>query len=275
MVGYYTRSIHFIGNRVNSLNGRASVTVAGVADPKPPGPRAWERAEVLVPQLVDAVPALVSDGAGPAFPPELLDGPAPPVDPADPAVAPLLAQIRGERPPVRLPWRRGRGGQEPAASPEAIADLAGWRLLARTDTDALFGAGRAPQLLTVAIRFDRRSKSWGVAAVTRDRPVRAARENVRASSWRLDPDHPPGPADTEARIIVTEQRRSGGSYAHGRFLEPDLHIGAGVLELTIFVSPLPVMGVQGANPETPVRIALPEPLGARQLVDGAIYAPWR
>jgi hypothetical protein len=32
-----------------------------------------------------------------------------------------------------------------------------------------------------------------------------------------------------------------------------------------------VMGVQGANPETPVRIALPEPIGDRLLVDGALY----
>jgi hypothetical protein len=246
-----------------------------VADPKPPGPRAWERAELLVPKLVGVVPALVSDGAGPAFAPELLDGPAPPIDPADPAVPPLLGQIRGERPTLRLPWRRARGTDEPVAGPETIADLAGWRLLARTDTEALFGLGRPPKLLTVTIRLDRRSKSWAVVAVTRDRPVRAARQNVRASSWRLDPDVQPGPADTEVRILVTEQRRSGGRYAHGRFLEPDLHVGVDVLELTVFVSPLPVMGVQGANPVTPVRIALPEPLGARTLVDGAIYAPWR
>ena len=164
---------------------------------------------------------------------------------------------------------------EPAATPEALADLTGWRLLARTDGEALFSKGRPPQLLTVAVRRDPRSKLWRVSAVTRERPLRAAREHVRASSWRADPTAEPDPHDTELRILVTEQRRSGGKYAYGRFLEPDLHVGDDELVLTMFVAPLPVMGVQGANPETPVRIALPEPLGARELVDGAVHAPWR
>lgn len=243
-------------------------------DPKLPGPRAWERAELLIPKLVEAEPALVSDGAGLAFPPRMLDGSAPAVDPADPAAVALLAEIRGERPKLRLPWRKAEAGQA-VASPETIADLAGWRLLARTDTEALFAKGRPPQLLTVAIRLDARRKDWAVVAVTRERPLRAARENVRASSWRFDPGQDPAPGDTELRILVTEQRRSGGRYAHGRFLEPDLHLGAEAIELTMFVSPLPVMGVQGANPETPVRIALPEPVGARAVLDGAIFRPWR
>jgi hypothetical protein len=225
-----------------------------------------------VPKLVDREPALVSDGAGLSFSPQLLAGPAPPIDPTDPAVPVLLAEIRGEPPRARLPWRRSNADAE-AATPEAIADLAGWRLLARTDGEALFGKGRPPGLVTVAVRRDRRFKLWQVVGVTRARPLRAAREHVRASSWRLDPGVELLPGDTELRLLVTEQRRSGGRYAHGRFLEPDLYLGERELVLTMFVSPLPVMGVQGANPETPVRISLPEPIGDRKPVDGAPYRP--
>ncbi len=225
---------------------------------------------MLVPRLTGPVPELVSDGAGPPFPPEALSGSADPLDPTDPAVAALLAQIRGQRPPLRLPWRRGatRAAED---TPQARAELAGWRELARADGEALFARGRPPALLTVAIGRDERTGLWGPLAITREKPLRAARDLIRASSWRLDVGAEPQPQDTELRILVTEQRRAGGKPATGRFQVPDLHLGPDQAILTIFVNPLPVMGVQGPNPETPVRIALPEPLGERELLDGAIF----
>ncbi len=228
---------------------------------------------MLVPRLVEREPELVSDGAGLPFAPARLSGAAAALDLSDPAVAALLAQIRGERPKLRLPWRRGGDEQGPEDTPEARAELSGWRELARGEGEALFGRGRPPQLLTVAIRLDQRSGLWGSIAVTRDRPLRAARELIRASSWRTEPGAEPQAQDTELRILVTEQRRAGGKPADGRFLVPDLHLGPDEVVLTIFVSPLPVMGVQGSNPETPARIALPEPFGDRALIDGAIYEP--
>ena len=245
----------------------------------PGGRRAWERAELLEPRIVGREPEFVSDGGGLPFSPGLLSGPAPALDPADPAVAALLARLRGERPGLRLPWRRrgseGVAGTATVAAPDpgANTELAGWRLLARTDDEAVFGKGRPPLLLTVAARRDGRGGGWSIFAVTRERPQRASHEGVRASSWRLEPEDEPGPGATELRILVTEQRRSGGRYANGRFLTPDLHLGREELILTMFVSPTRSMGVQGPNPETAVRIALPEPVGARVLLDGAVYEP--
>jgi hypothetical protein len=54
-------------------------------------------------------------------------------------------------------------------------------------------------------------------------------------------------------------------------LAPDLHVNAAGLVLTIFVTPKPGPQVRAANPETPVRVALPQPVGLTQLTDGAIY----
>jgi hypothetical protein len=73
------------------------------------------------------------------------------------------------------------------------------------------------------------------------------------------------------RVLVTEQTYAGGERAHGRVLVPDLYIDADELVLRVFVTPRPGYNVRSPNPETPVRIALPEPLAARQLTDGAIY----
>ncbi len=202
-------------------------------------------------------PALVSDGAGLPFALALLYVPDPPaLYPDDPAVATLLAGL----------LRR-----QPGAGPQA---LRGWRSLARTDGEALFGRGRPPELTTVAVRRDARRGEWSILASSTGRPLRAARDGVRASSWRPDPDHPPQPSATEVRILITEQTHASGKLAHGRHLPPEIHLGAAAVTLRCFVAPLP--GWQNRNvknPETPAVIALPEPLGARELKDGALYAP--
>jgi len=241
--------------------------------------RAWERTELLEPRIVGREPEFVSDGGGLQFQPSALAGAAAALDPADPAVAALLGRLRGERPALRLPWKRRAPAtgsvtaRESAAGADAAATLSGWRLLARTDDEALFGRGHPSKLLTVAVKRHPRRGEWEILGVTRERPLRAARDGIRASSWRIEPDDQPDPGATELRILVTEQQRAAGRYADGRFLEPALYLAEQELILTLFVSPVTVMGVQGPNPETPVRIALPVPVGERALIDGALYEP--
>jgi len=53
-------------------------------------------------------------------------------------------------------------------------------------------------------------------------------------------------------------------------LEPDIYIDSDKLVLTMFVAPRPGFQTGSSNPETPVRIALPEPIGTRTLIDGAL-----
>jgi hypothetical protein len=232
---------------------------------KLPTERGWERTVVLEPRLAAREPELVSDGGGLPFSPAALAGPPGRLDPDDPAVGALIAQItKATAPKRRMPWTRSA-----APSSEAI-DLKPWRLLARTDDESLFGRGRPPELLTVAVRLDRRG-AWTCKAVGAALPLRATRDGIRASRWRADPTREPDPGDSVLRVLVTEQTFSGSQRADGRVLPPDLNEAGEELVLRMFVTPRPGFQARSPNPETPVRIALPHPIGSRRLIDGALY----
>jgi hypothetical protein len=149
--------------------------------------------------------------------------------------------------------------------------LDGWRLIARTGKEALFGRGMPPDLVMVAVQKDARRGTWSRADKTAGRPLRVTRDGIRASSWRLDPTHELGADDTVLRILVTEQTYAGGKRADGRVLDPDLYGDEHELILTMFVTPLEGFQIRSPNPETPVRVALPQPVGSRELIDGAVY----
>jgi hypothetical protein len=238
---------------------------------KPPPPEVWEQAPRLETVAAAAEPALISDGGGLPFEParacastEAL------LDPADPAVAALLTQIdrgRQQAQPTRL--------LRPKKRPEPIdvtTKLAGWRELARNDDEVLFGRGSAPQLLTVAASRGMRNR-WTPLGASNARPLRAVRDGVRASSWRLDPDFDPGPETSELRILITERTMATGTPVAGRLLTPDLYLDSERAVLRIYVRPLEGYVGRTGRHEEAVIVALPEPLGARRLVDGALYPP--
>jgi len=229
------------------------------------GERDWERSAVLEPHLVPRCPELISDGGGLPFTPAALAGSPGLLDREDPAVGALIALL-SQQPPSRRASREGGKRDAPA-----LASLGGWRLLARTDGEVLFGRGHPPRLLTVAARMDARRGTWRCIAVSKARPLRATRDGIRASAWRLDPTRKLEPDETVLRVLVTEQTFAGAQRAHGRVLAPDLHLNDEELILTMFVAPKPGFQVRAPNPETPVRVALPHPVGPRLLIDGALY----
>jgi hypothetical protein len=249
-------------------NSRASRRAA--RQPKPPSERDWERSALLEPLPAERMPRMISDGGGLPFAPSALASPTEPLSAEDPAVAALLAHLALHARPRGGVRNRLRRGSDPPPQPPTTA---GWRLLARTDDEALFGTGSPPQLLTVAVRYDQRRRAWIHAGSSRARPLRATREGIRASSWRVDPIRPPEPHERTLRILVTEQTFSGGQRAEGRVLPPDLHLDEHQLILTVYVTPRPGFQAGSSNPETPVRIALAEPLGPRVLVDGGLIDP--
>jgi hypothetical protein len=238
-------------------------------EPKLPSERDWERAAVLEPRPAPREPELISDGVGLPFAPSALAGPPAPLDLQDPVVAGLLAYLTERAIPKRAAralWKRG------APPPPAVpVSLEGWRELARTDDEVLFAYGLPPQLGTVTLKQKSRRRAWTIAGSSVVRSLRATRDGIRASSWRPDPTREITEADTELRLLVTEQAFASGQSADGRVLTPDIYEDDGELVLRIFVSPRPG-GFQTAtrNPETPVRIALPRPLGPRLLLDGAL-----
>jgi hypothetical protein len=228
----------------------------------------WEHSAVLEPRPAPRHPELISDGGGLPFPPDALAGAHVKLDPEDPAVGALIAQISRRTGPARgsrtFPKRV-------RAAPPAAPSLDGWRVLARTDREVLFSRGRPPQLVTVAARQDARRRKWTCVGASAARPLRATRDGIRASSWRLDPTHELEPEDTLLRVMVTEQTFAGGQRANGRVLSPDMYISSEELVLTMFVTPAPGFQSRSPNPETPVRIALPHPFGTLRLIDGALY----
>lgn len=240
-------------------------------DSQLPSERDWERSALLEPLPAPRLPELVGDGAGLPFPPSALDGPPEPLDPRDHAVEALLAYLTERAAPMptsRRPWRRGTSAATPA--PTSAPRLTGWRVLAREDDEVLFGIGRPPQLSTLAFRQAGRRRVWTCVGASSAPPLRAVRERIRASSWRLDPSRESWAQETTLRVLVAEQTFAAGKRADGRVLAPDIYIDAAELVLRTFVTPRPGFQARSPNPETPVRIALPHPVGARELIDGAV-----
>ncbi|HEY1776825.1 MAG TPA: hypothetical protein VGG41_11755 [Solirubrobacteraceae bacterium] len=240
-------------------------------DRKLPGARDWERSALLLPIPAQRLPELVSDGTGLPFSLATLEQPPAALPREDPAVAALLAQLTAEA------ARRGEypaSGHDPATVTGAEQRLEGWRELARSDDEALFARGRPPQLLTVAVRrTGRRQQSWAAVASSVAQPLRATRGTIRASTWRLDPAQELSAEERLLRVLVTEQAFAGGQRADGRVLAPDLFADQSEIVLTLFITPRPGFQTGTRNPETPVRIELPEALGDRRLIDGALARP--
>jgi hypothetical protein len=134
----------------------------------------------------------------------------------------------------------------------------------------LFGRGYPPHLVTVAVRREGRRERWTYVASNAVETLRAARDGIRASSWRLDPEYEPSPEDTVLRVLVNEQAFASGQRADGRVLPPDVHIDAEQVVLTMFVTPRRGYQTGSRAPEAPIRVVLPEALGSRRLVDGAL-----
>jgi hypothetical protein len=178
----------------------------------------------------------------------------------------LAAQLEGRAGSSPL-----RKGKQPVERRPSSSTLDGWRLIARTDKEALFGHGMPLDLVMVAVQKDARRGTWSRADKTAGRPLRVTRDGIRASSWRLDPTHELRADDTVLRLLVTEQTYAGGKRADRRVLDPDLHEDEHELIITMFVTPLEGFQLRSPNPETPVRVALPHPVASRQLIDGAVY----
>jgi len=239
-------------------------------DRKPPPPEAWAQAPTLIAQGSTPEPGLISDGGGLPFSPERPFEPFAPLDSREPPVSALLVQIdrgRHQAQPTRL--LRPKPKPPPI---ETAEKLTGWRELARAEDEVLYGRGRPPQLLTVAVRRGRLGR-WSPLGASNSRPLRAVRDGVRASSWRLDPTFALGPELTALHILVTEQTMASGTSVEDRLLTPDLHFGDERIVLRVYVQPLEGYIGRTSRHETPVIVALPEPLGRRQVIDGALYEP--
>jgi hypothetical protein len=100
----------------------------------------------------------------------------------------------------------------------------------------------------------------------------AIRDGNPASAWRLDPAAgPPGPEETELHVLVTERHCASGRNAEGRVERPDVFYREDEIRIVAYVTALPGMQTCPGNPSTPAVFVLPEPIGARRIVDAGEF----
>jgi hypothetical protein len=94
-------------------------------------------------------------------------------------------------------------------------------------------------------------------------------EGLGRVDWRLDPAGGGlGPESTVVAVLATERDCASGRSMGDRLLEPEVVTTATQILITLAVQPLPGGQSCPSNPEQPVLVELPEPLGDRELVDG-------
>jgi hypothetical protein len=181
---------------------------------------------------------------------------------------------------------RGEGGPETALRgmlarnfPVPLSDHE-WRLAARRRGKALFLHGRlgaefeSPGQLE-DIELERRDGRWRMRTSGSFCDMFTVWQGRDAGSWRLSPKQPPLGPTTERLQVITGARC--GRKQKPPLVTPRFDEIAGKLVMTLFLKYREEgdTGIcqPGMPPWPPVDVELPEPLGGRELYDGASFPP--
>ena len=198
-----------------------------------------------------------SCGGPPGFVPSLLDVPGAAEREAHPSAEALRAAIADIGPDIDF------------------LPAAGWWLVSRDASSAQYLAPRPvvgddPPFAHASVEV--MDGAWRIAGWGDCRPE-VLLEGRNVATWVLDDTlPPPGPATTEVTAFVTERTCTGGQPMGAR-LQPPRITRTDDSVLVVFAA-VPLEGdafdCQG-NPSTKVTFDLGEPLGDRQLLDGAFF----
>jgi hypothetical protein len=170
----------------------------------------------------------------------------------DAAAAALRAEILGVR---RIPDR-------------------GWVRVANLADRVLFVAPEVDGQGYTALGFELRDGAWKLDVAGSCEPRVVAPAGVNLAAWRLDPAFPsPAAGDRLIRILITEQACASGRSPEGRVQPPIVVRSETAMTITILVTQRPGNRDCPGNPEFPVAVELPEPLGGRPLFDGGTFPP--
>ena len=98
--------------------------------------------------------------------------------------------------------------------------------------------------------------------------------DVSFGRWWLDPAaQAPSPDSREVSILVRETVCASGHSPEGRVLPPTIVVHDDAIEVTIAIRRRPGDQDCQGNPAYPMRLELPEALGARSLFDASWYPP--
>jgi hypothetical protein len=181
------------------------------------------------------------------------------------------------------------GAAESADGPEAAAlrallrmpearDLlpgTGWTLAVRQETLVVFIApappGSEPPLVEATLELV--DGAWQTRGFGQCWPQADVGPGLGLASYRVAPHEELSPEVTEIDVLVTERACNSGADARGRVVRPGVILGAESVTVVFAVVPRGGDHDCPSNPETPVLLELPEPLGDRQLLDGSSVPP--
>lgn len=111
--------------------------------------------------------------------------------------------------------------------------------------------------------------TWPVSPETLPPATDAVPDGFRLATWALDPDFPsPSSGSTSMHILVWETLCASGRPTTGRMSAPAVSFGSTTVTIKIGVRPLGGVQACPGPTGTPAILILPEPLGARTLLDG-------
>lgn len=190
-----------------------------------------------------------SSGLG--FPAEALDGPTG----AEEADTPEAEGLRG--------IIEEHGGIEPVPR-------TGWRLLGRDHGSATFGVEDEGGLTIVSLRPE--GERWVFSGSHGCRHLMVVPpERLSPAVWWPDPDRTQNDDDLVLHVLATDLDCASGSPTGDRLRQPTIEMTDE--EVIVTFTAEPVTGDQDcpSHPPTRYEVALEEPIGERQLLDGAYW----
>jgi hypothetical protein len=96
---------------------------------------------------------------------------------------------------------------------------------------------------------------------------------AQAAPWWPVDEGDVGPDTVVLDVLLVEQTCAGGELASGRVLPPVIETRDEAVVVTFLVEPVEGVVTCPSNPPTPAVLDLGEPLGRRELLDGALDPP--
>lgn len=148
----------------------------------------------------------------------------------------------------------------------------GWVRVAQLADKVQFVAPNIAQDGWVVVGVALRNGRWELDLKGDCQPEVVLPVGVGRAEWRLDPAFPrPAAGDRQIHVLINERACASGQSPEGRVLPPI--IGSSQTAVTIAVLVTTIGGDCPGNPDFAMAIDLPEPLGGRALLDGAVFPP--
>ena len=146
-----------------------------------------------------------------------------------------------------------------------------WYILGEPTDTALLVNRTNDRISSMSLRMEDGSWNWAGAHSGGPCPLfYATPEGLNPVDWRFDPAVPaPEPTSTSLRVLATERSCVDGREIGDRLLGPQVVMTADEVRVAFAAKPPPGQDFTcPGNPEIPLTVELPEPLGDRIVVEG-------